>query len=472
MISFYLFFLPFGLHSQEIVDMDFLISYERQFIIDNFGIPALNGVDLYKLLYTSTDLQGNNDTLSGLIAIPQTENLVHPIMIYCHGTVDNRNQVPSRLSNEAFIAAGFGSIGYISIAPDYLGLGDSDGFHPYVHADSEASASYDMLKAIRDHGNDIGLIYNDQNFIFGYSQGGHAAMALYRYIETESTDGYEVTAAAPSSGPYSVSGEMKDFTLGDEEYFFVAYLANVVLTFEEVYGNIIGEEGLSSVFREDYVDDIEKFKNEEIGLFDLNNALIDKLIQNHGKSIPKFLFQEDVLNEVLTDDDHPMNVALRDNDVYDWTPSAPTRLFYCMGDDQVVYTNSTLAETTMKNNGAVDVRASDVDPNQNHTGCFAGALTLTIFLFDSYKDITSSTNDPITLTSRIFPNPSSQYLILSAENQSTGHISIYNLLGQLLQYSEYIPGSRIDISNLPIGKYQLRWKNHQVDEMHSFIKSN
>ena len=58
-----------------------------------------------------------------------------------------------------------------------MGLGSSPGFHPYLHARSEATASVDMLRAGRNYcaSNNIGL--NGQVFLAGYSQGGHTEMA-------------------------------------------------------------------------------------------------------------------------------------------------------------------------------------------------------------------------------------------------------------------------------------------------------
>ena len=45
-------------------------------------------------------------------------------------------------------------------------------------------------------------------------------------------------------------------------------------------------------------------------------------------------------DDIVTDPEHPLNQDLRDNDVYDWIPLAPVRLFYCGGDERVPYENS------------------------------------------------------------------------------------------------------------------------------------
>ena len=59
--------------------------------------------------------------------------------------------------------------------PDYIGMGESPGLHPYVHGESEATATIDMIRAAREFITDsLNLIDNHQVFLSGYSQGGHA----------------------------------------------------------------------------------------------------------------------------------------------------------------------------------------------------------------------------------------------------------------------------------------------------------
>ncbi len=113
-----------------------------------FVVPgATYDVVNYKIVYATVDARGRPDTASGLITLPTNRNLRYPIGVYMHGTVSNREAVPSRpvsgaqlLTSERILTAALATNGYIVVAPDYIGLGDSEGFHPYVHAASEASA--------------------------------------------------------------------------------------------------------------------------------------------------------------------------------------------------------------------------------------------------------------------------------------------------------------------------------------------
>lgn len=474
-LAIIIFFVMIGMFqasTQEFVSMEYLTSYEREYIITNFGAPAVYDTDLYKVRYTSIDLKGNTDTLSGLLALPDTENLAHPLMIYAHGTVGSRESVPSRLSSEHFLVAIFGSLGYVSLGPDYLGLGDSKGLHPYVHADSEAWACYDMIKSIRTSAEENGFDINDQNFIFGYSQGGHSAMALQRFMELENPDDYEVTASAPSSGPYSISEEMVNFTLGESEYFTPAFLPYTALSYQEVYGNILENGDLRSFFKEEYVPDMELFRGEQIDLFTLNDRLIEKLIANHGKSLPRLMLQENILNDIMNNPDSPVSMALADNDVYDWAPQAPTRLYFCSGDDVVAPGNSILADATMNANGAADVASLDLGATSNHGQCVPSALTLTIFFFDSYKNITSNTyTAPQENELRVFPNPSQGVIYVKSENisRTSGMIEVLDISGRRLINVPWNENDPIDVSSLDGGHYVILLNTGDQIEVHRLV---
>ena len=87
-----------------------------------------------------------------------------------------------------------------------------------MHAATEAQAGLDMLLASRSFASDMGIDIGDHIFVAGYSQGGHGAMALHKAIQDRPTDDLWVTASAPMSGPYSISGVMKDLILGEEAY--------------------------------------------------------------------------------------------------------------------------------------------------------------------------------------------------------------------------------------------------------------
>ena len=100
------------------------------------------------------------------------------------------------------IGACYASQGYAVVAADYLGYGDSTEYHPYIHADSEATAAADALRAAKQAARNLGFEFDGKLFLSGYSQGGHATMALHRYLQEELNSEFTVSASAPMAGPY------------------------------------------------------------------------------------------------------------------------------------------------------------------------------------------------------------------------------------------------------------------------------
>ena len=179
--------------------------YPASFIIDILNLQY--GVDIYRVTYNTTHPVLGDITATGALALPQLEACALPVAIYQHGTTFSTTGVPSFLSDEHNIGVMLASSGYIGLMPDYIGLGGSDEniMHPYVHAKTEAIAGVDLLRANRELTQTLDYFWNEQIFIFGYSQGGHGAMALFKELETEYADEFTVTACAPMSGPYDIS---------------------------------------------------------------------------------------------------------------------------------------------------------------------------------------------------------------------------------------------------------------------------
>src|SRR5690606_19642649 len=121
----------------------------------------------------------------------------------------------------------------------------------------------------------------------------------------------------------------------------------------------------------------------EIGFFEMDTLLLFQLRDDFGKDLPKLMFQDSVLMAFVNDSLHPLNVALRENDTYNWAPKAPTRLFYCSGDDRVNFINSIVADSIMQRNGALDIQAFDLSPDLDHRECIGPAAIFAIIFFEN-----------------------------------------------------------------------------------------
>ncbi|SER22735.1 hypothetical protein SAMN05444359_1295 [Neolewinella agarilytica] len=338
----------------------------------------------YKVVYTTTDAFGQLDTASGLLSIPDNNDFIFPMAVYNHGTVGERDAVPSAPGvNERFLPQGLAASGFITLSPDYLGLGESDGIHPYVHAATEASAGRDMLLAVRSWLEEQEIPQNGQLFLTGYSQGGHATQALHRDLQRNpGQDELTVTAATHLSGPYSISEVMLSTLFAEGQATLPGYIAYTYIAYNSIYGLF---NDLGDAFVEPYLTPIRQFSAEELSLAQFN-AELERLLGENNAMLGN-IFQDSIL-QVLADRDTSSAIiqALIDNDTYDWAPEAPTVIFYCTEDEQVPFRNSILADSVMRANGSTSVLLETGGP-QNHGGCVVPAVTRTIELFKSLVDV-------------------------------------------------------------------------------------
>jgi len=372
-------------------------SIDAATITAQIGFPATYDVDAYRIEYPTTNIDGTAGMASGLLCVPKNDDTAFPMVVYQHGTVDSRVDVPSNLAGGYQLGQILAGLGYTVLLPDYLGLGINPGIHPYVHADSEAWVAIDMMREVKAKYSENlpERFMNDQVFITGYSQGGHAGMALHRAIELEHADEFTVTAASHMSGPYSISEKMIDFTLGDEEYGFSGYLASTSLSVKAAFPDLLADYEVEDIFKPQYVEHVNDFAAENITLFQLNAVLEAGLIADVGITTPKDLLLPGIVDALKNDPDHPLSQAMQMNDVYDWSPQAPTRLMYCSGDDQVTFENAILAEEVMLANGAADLEAIEQGAALDHGGCISPATIGTVFFFNDHRELLSSNGNVI-----------------------------------------------------------------------------
>jgi len=446
-------------NTQNIVSVDLLESRTKEDLVADFGVFIAYGADLYKVTYETPDIHGVMDTASGLFVYPvaPADDKIFPMLIYQHGTVGSKDDVPSELKGGFELALFWAGVGYATTAADFLGLGEARGFHPYVHSRTEASAAIDMHLAVKEYamGNDIRV--NDQLFVTGYSQGGHAGAAAQKMIQEEYQGQLTVTASAPMSGPYSVSGIMTDLMLSENDnYFFLGYAPYTLLSYDLEYDLF---DSVDEIFKEPNATWIEQFQNAEIDLWELNENLIQWATDNFGVSSARFMFQDSIVAAVQNDPNHPVNLALLDNDLMNWAPEAPTRLYYCTADDQVPFMNSVVAEDSMLIAGSTTVQALDVDPSADHGGCVTPAVTAAFLFFFQYQSIEtylSAFELDHTLQFQVVPNPATNQVNIQFKNnvESFEQIELINLSGQTMKSTT--TQSTLYLNDVPQGAYFIK----------------
>ncbi len=330
-------------------------------------LPQSHGVDVYRVVYNTVGYDGTTPTVaSGLLCIPKNKTCASPIISYMHGTILKKTAAPSNLTGEYIIGVAMAADGYVSMMPDYLGLGVSPGIHPYVHYSSQATAARDMMRAGREICQELNVALNGQIFLTGYSQGGHAALGTHKYLQENHPTEFQVTASVPMSGPYSLSEVMRDLILSDEPYSNPEYLPMVIMTYREVY-NIYPDLSTSILAPYDTLLPIWTS-----GIY--TNGWVGNKMNQMGANPPKLIVKPEVLDTFSTDSTHILRVLLKANDVYRWVPQAPVRFLYCSADEQVSYINSIKAHEYMQNAGAQNLSIHNVDDQLDHFDCAQYAI--------------------------------------------------------------------------------------------------
>ncbi len=334
-------------------------------------------VDLYKVQYETIDPLGARTVASGAIALPRGASAALPLLSYQHGTLTHTNEAPSAMSlfGELGIGAILASVGYAAVLPDYLGMGDSPGLHPYHHARSEATACVDALRAARALCASKGVLLNDQLFLCGYSQGGHATMALHRELERYHTNEFTITASAPMAGAYDLSGVTTDDMLSGRSQPNPYYFAYLLAAYQSVYHLA---PTLSDLLQPPYNTTLPPLLNGNSSGSDINNAM------PKNPANPLLILKPELLAGFRTNANHILRQALRDNDLYAWTPQRPMRLYHCGGDQDVIPSNSRVAQASFQSQG-VAVTLVDPLPTGGHGDCTTPSLLLAKAWFDSLK---------------------------------------------------------------------------------------
>jgi len=380
----------------------------------DFGLPSalyqpITGVDAFRVQYEMPFLD-STILVSGALFEPTDldPSCPNPVHIYMHGTIFVRSDAPSFLSYEGQLGFLMAGLGFTVLMPDYVGLGEDDAhLHPYVHAESEAASGAYLIDALFTSENPLGNAHDaNQIFVSGYSQGGHAAMALHRELQGNWPQ-YPVAASAPGSGPYSITGVQFPETFANPSYSNPSYLAYTALAWQSVYGNLF--EDPSEYFQEPYASQLADLFDGQTPGWQINNAL---------PFLTEDFVQPGVL-DLLLNEGEPFAVAAADNDVYAWIPEAPLRMYYCTEDEQVFYQNALEAEAYMNENGAEQVEAINLGA-YDHSDCAGQAIFGATLWFNAQATVCEPNSiDDQSATDQVFnpfPNPATDWVQVQPEH--------------------------------------------------------
>lgn len=340
-------------------------------------LPSVNWLDArysvgtYKVVYITEDASGNPINASGVIAFPaKSAGALSPILGYQHPTIFLDSEAPSNTASNDIYTYIASSLGYIMVLPDYIGYGESSNqIHTYVHAKGLANATVDMLRAAKQYIAHAGIGWNNQLFLTGYSEGGYANMAAHRELETKLSAEFTVTAAVHGGGPYDVRGTM-DAMLSSPYLASPAYVGFVFKAYDSIYSL----DAIATAYQSQHVSTINTYFDGQYS----SSATDAKLGTNITTDLFKALFLIDY--NAGTESSFTPNFNI--NEVYNWTPLAPTRLYHGEHDDIVPYANAITAMAAMSGAADINLKTCTI-PLDAHALCIPGYLDYMIDYFSS-----------------------------------------------------------------------------------------
>ncbi len=322
-------------------------------------------IEAYSVQYYTIDVHGKQTIASGAIYVPLSETDVSfPLASVHHGTIFRREDVASvnpYYSGDGIWIAGNG---FVVACPDGLGLGVSDGIHPYIHAKGSAEPVVDFLRACRTFVTEKGIELNGQLFLAGYSEGGYVTMATHKTIEENYADEFQITASAPMAGPYDIEGWATTL-LSWDTYDQPACLGYVFMTYNTIYDL----NNVHEVFQSPYAEKVP---------FLYDGTLNGDQIRDSLTIVIADLFQPSFIEGFTTNPEHELRtLLLEENTLLNWAPEAPIQIYHGSADVIVPYS---VAEITAN---ALNITLVTFE-NRNHSTAAIPSISEAILWLESY----------------------------------------------------------------------------------------
>ena len=337
---------------------------------------AANGVSLYKVQYaTVIPEQGNKPTLaSGLVAVPKTAQKKLPVVSYQHGTVFTRTAVPSRPeeSDETrIVTARLAGNGYVVIAADYIGKGDSAEPDSYMVREATVQACVDMLFAARAVLADLGIA-EDGLFLSGWSQGSWSTQQFRHRLESLNVP---VKAAATAATPNDLYLLLTRW-INNPTALDATWLAGSVILFTHSYAHYYDMPGLpQTVIKPEYEAACRDFYENKIGWEQLQPQIPGKIAD---------LLQKDAVAKSTPGMDAFFS-RLRENQAFMWRSVTPCRYYYGKVDEVMPPYVATLAVGYTEAVGGAKAEAVYAGDVADHRGAFLYGVKDQTEFFDSRR---------------------------------------------------------------------------------------
>lgn len=335
----------------------------------NFGVNIPLGVrfsvDAYRIVYQTVDPDGDMVQASGAFFLPVSEQSF-PILSLQHGTESKRTLVASvspANSVEGVAGLYMASLGYLVGLPDYLGLGVSEGIHPYCHARANSAVVVDFLRAIENYCEERGILYDPGIFLSGYSEGGYVTLAVQKEIEQNYADEFQIKAVAPMAGPYDLYATIRT-VFQKKSYVDMGYIGFLFTAYDDVYH----WNRLNDIFKPPYGD----MMRDLFGGSYTWGEIVDRLPVTFSG-----LMKTTFVTNFLNGSESGVATAFQENTLLNWAPRAPLRFYHGDADQVVPYQNALTAVTNLINHGGTDISLVTIKGGTHETSaapCFIGMI--------------------------------------------------------------------------------------------------
>lgn len=332
----------------------------------SFTGTAQCDVTVMQINYRTSGVQRDEmSNASAALLVPGGANCPpgpYPLIAYARGTAVDKAHTNANagLPETQVLMILFAAQGYAVVATDYLGYALSGyPYHPYMHADTEASTVIDSIRAARNAAPALGLALNGKVMLSGFSQGGHAAMAAQRGIEQQNSGEFNLVAAVHMAGPYAVSQALIDgvsHPIGGVQ----ALMPFQITSWQRIYGDVYAKA--SAVFNAPYDAVIETLLPIVSDPADLA-----KLPGGTPEQAMHAMFKPAYLADLASNPANGTIIAAKKQDLFGWSPKAPTTLCAAKADPVVKFFNAQMAFDTFTSRGATNVELVDVDAKISQT---------------------------------------------------------------------------------------------------------
>ena len=310
-------------------------------------IPVESGIELYRINYWTEHL-AKPVLASGLYALPRGSAPTGTVL-WSHGTSVERAYTSSAPTTDesVLIAAAYSGSGFVTVAPDLVGMGQSKIYHPYLYMPTTIAASLDMLTAAKTVSAGMKIAWKPSLYLVGFSQGGLTTAAMQRTLEAEPNPSFQVKAAAAISPPLNLAEISFPNGLNGASVTSSLYAGYVVNSYARTYN-----KPANSVLLDKYAEMLPKLYSG-----DMTSEEVMAALPRDTRS----MFQPAFLAGFDKGEASWFRDALVASEGHKWAPKAPLKMFVGSKDVDVPASDARDSSTKMKAAGG-NVSVIEIGP--------------------------------------------------------------------------------------------------------------